>query len=266
MPFSDYHLHCSISPDSGEDIRTMCESAIERGLDEVMFTDHFEFFHSKDHSKVFNDSYLERQHDLVMETREEYRGRLFVGYGIEMGQSRLQAGWASSILSSYPFDFVLSSVHKIDDVDLYHHAYDVDEAERDALLDRYLDALYGEAAFSDYDSLAHIDLVRRYSSNAGYPLSIEKREEKVRKILKCVAMRGKALEVNTSGLRSKASQTIAGATLLSWFREEGGRYITIGSDSHDKDHIAYGFDRLGFLEGTGLEPVRFRERRIIREG
>lgn len=259
----DYHLHCSISPDSKEEIRVMCDSAIGKGLEEVMFTDHFEFFHDRNHSKIFNESYLEGAYRLIMQVREEYQGRLQVGYGIELGQMQLQQEWAHDILSRYPFDFVLASVHKIDDVDLALHDYSVPEQEREQLLDRYLDDLMSVACYCDYDSLAHLDLIRRYSAKAGRPVLIESREEKVRRILRTVADKGRAIEINTSGLRGPAADTLPGNTILSWFAEEGGRYVSIGSDAHRKEDVAYGFDKLTLPAGSGLKQARYNLRRRI---
>ena len=42
MILTDYHVHSSISPDASSSMKEMCESAIQKGLEEIAFTDHYE--------------------------------------------------------------------------------------------------------------------------------------------------------------------------------------------------------------------------------
>jgi histidinol-phosphatase (PHP family) len=32
--------------------------------------------------------------------------------------------------------------------------------------------------------------------------------------------------------------------ILDWFREEGGRWVTLGSDAHTPEEVGYGFDQV----------------------
>ena len=40
----DYHMHSEISPDAHFSMEAMCESALENGMREIAFTDHYEFY------------------------------------------------------------------------------------------------------------------------------------------------------------------------------------------------------------------------------
>ena len=40
--YCDYHLHSKFSFDSNEEPESICEAAIERGVEEICFTEHFE--------------------------------------------------------------------------------------------------------------------------------------------------------------------------------------------------------------------------------
>ncbi len=52
--------------------------------------------------------------------------------------------------------------------------------------------------------------------------------------------------------------------IYSYYRELGGKYITLGSDSHKIEHIGRNFEKLyKFLEETKLTPCYFKDRKLI---
>ena len=40
---ADYHIHCKYSDDSEEDLEKIIETAINKGIDEICFTDHVDY-------------------------------------------------------------------------------------------------------------------------------------------------------------------------------------------------------------------------------
>ena len=156
--------------------------------------------------------------------------------------------------SSSPFDFVIASYHKVDDVDLKLHDYRREDVE--ALVQKYLCGLLEISAGCDFDSLAHLDLIRRYAHMQGVDVRIETHEEAVRAILSNIVRRGRLLEVNTSAYRQGLDEPFPSETILCWYRQEGGRLVSLGSDAHRTDDIAAGFERATTLvESLGLEVV-----------
>ena len=218
---ADLHIHSMMSPDSREDIDSICLKAMELGLKTIAISDHYEFY------------WPDRHHD---------NGELNILFAIEIGQPHFDYHNSLKLISSFDFDFILASFHKVGGSDLMSHDY-MDVEDRKKTLSAYLDGLLVMASLFDFDSLAHLDLIKRYSLKAGHIERIEDEEERVRRILRVLAMRGKALEINTSLLRDY-DEPMPGEKVLSWFREEGGCMITVGSDAHKADHIAYGFDRI----------------------
>ena len=242
MTSVDYHVHSSFSPDARDDMRKMVEKAVSLNLEEIMFTDHFEFLSDGRPGRFCSSvDYIPRIVDEVLRLRDEYAGCIYVGLGLEIGQMQFAEKESKKIVNSYPFDFILASFHKVGGSDLMSHDY-TDEIDRKRTLDSYLDGLLVLASLFDFDSLAHIDLIKRYSYKAGNIERIEEDEERVREILRTLIKRGKALEINTSLLRD-FDEPMPGETVLSWFKEEGGEKITVGSDAHKREHIAFGFDR-----------------------
>ena len=60
-------------------------------------------------------------------------------------------------------------------------------------------------------------------------------------IFKKLIERGKALEINTSGIK-RGDFTLPTADLLKLYYDLGGRLVTVGSDSHDIQYVGSGTD------------------------
>jgi len=51
---ADYHVHSTISPDAKGTMEEMCNAAMDAGIEEVAFTDHYEFYAGGITGKYFN--------------------------------------------------------------------------------------------------------------------------------------------------------------------------------------------------------------------
>ena len=257
----DYHLHCLNSPDSREPLEEMCEAAIEAGLTEIMVTDHYEMFTDAYGCSPWRPDYLNQCMASVERCRGLFGDRLYVGFGIELGQWQLQPEAAARVVREYPFDFVIASNHKMDDVDLKFLTYA--DMDRKALCRRYLEGLLQIAMCGDFDCLGHLDLVKRYAAARGFSIRVEDEEELTREILRALVQRGKGLELNTSGLRQSAKEMFPSMTVLKWYREEGGDRITVGSDAHCRRDVAADFSAAEMmLAAAGFDEIScFRRRK-----
>ena len=63
-------------------------------------------------------------------------------------------------------------------------------------------------------------------------------------IMKKLIDKGLALEVNSAGLKYGLGFAHPKLELLKRYRELGGELITIGSDAHRAEHLAYDFDKV----------------------
>ncbi len=252
----DYHVHSSFSPDARDEMRKMVEKAVSLGLREIMFTDHFEFFSDGRPGNFCSDeNYVSFIAEEALSLRSEYSDRIYVGLGLEIGQMQFALKKSEEIIGSYPFDFILASYHKVGDVDLSR--YDYLKTDIKSLVHEYLSGLLCIAQSADFDSLAHIDLIKRYAHRQNVEIKIEKEEALVRKILKTLVDRGKFLEMNTSSMRQCFEEFFPSDKILMWYKEEGGEVVTIGSDSHRTDDIAEDFDKAEKLvSALGLDVLK----------
>ena len=83
-----------------------------------------------------------------------------------------------------------------------------------------------------FDTLAHMTYPLRYIiGKYQIPVDMKPYEEVIREILKTVADKNLALEINTAGLRREIGQTSPTLEYVKLFRELGGELLTFGSDA-----------------------------------
>lgn len=262
----DYHIHSSVSPDSKESYEAIFSESVKKGLSEIMITEHFEFYSEGYESRFFKEDYLPYYRKTFLSEKEAYelkngRKGLCIGFGIEFGQANQNPKKARRILSEYPFDYVIGSCHKIDNIDLSQ--YDYKEIDTEALKAEYLSYLAEIAKQDLYDCLGHIDLIKRYARRQGTDITLSANDERVREILKIVIAHGKGIEINTSGLRQNVGECLPSAELLRCYRELGGEILTVGSDAHRACDIKADFDTAcEYIKSAGLKYLtRYKDRK-----
>lgn len=161
--------------------------------------------------------------------------------GVELGQGQLDREWEKTIIDLFPFDFIIGSVHKMDNVDMGKMAF-ADEAQTKRIIQQNLEYLWELVDTCDFDSLGHVDLVKRYAANHGIKVDLAEYPDQLMPILRRLAERGKALEINTSGIRQSPKEALPSVQILKMFKEAGGRYLTVGSDAHLAKDVGADFD------------------------
>jgi histidinol-phosphatase (PHP family) len=252
-------MHTRNSTDGQASPAEMCDAALRAGLREVCFTEHVDWI-PWDETRDFFDpaTYV----PAAQRCRDAFAGRLTVRIGLEVSEPHLVAEPLGTLLASWPFDFVLGSAHWIDQSGIYlsdvYRRHPVEHVERQYFL-RVLEL----AEAGEFDSLGHLDLVRRYRPKDLGPFDTAPHEEILRAILGTLVRRDKAFEINTSPLRRGLDATCPDLMVLRWYKELGGEKLTIGSDAHRPDQVGTGFDvALAMLRTAGFSRiVSFENRR-----
>lgn len=259
---ADYHIH-SISPDAGVPMESMCLAAVERGLEEIAFTDHYEFYAHGIHREYFDRAYLERYFRELRKVKQEFAGRLRIRCGVEMGQLHLDRKEAFQIIRSYPFDFIIGSLHKIENVDL--GAADFTGRTVPALAESYYRHLLLLSEEGEFDCLGHLDLFKRYARRNGFPDYEEVYMPLIEEVLKNIIARGKGIEINTSGVRQGNTGCMPELSVLKLYRRLGGRILTIGSDAHRPEDVGADLDTaLRLAVEAGFEELASYSRRCVK--
>ena len=228
----DCHLHTDNSFDSETPAERVVQRARELGIEYSAITDHCDILE-------WSDVNIARSNAQAAELNEKYHD-ITVLRGIELGEP-LQAPEQTAIaLGLCEYDFILCSLHNIageeDFYFLHPHAQQAQE-----LIRRYFDELLETVKWNEFDSLAHFTYPLRYITDRdGVQVDMERYQPIMKEILATLAANGKALEINTSGLRSPGGFLLPTVEYVRQFRELGGKYITLGSDAHLPEHMAIG--------------------------
>lgn len=258
----DSHVHSDNSPDGNHSITYLGIAAQELELYGLCVTDHCE-------AQVYREEKYDKSiFQSVFESRKACRvfgDSLKICVGIELGQPLQGREAAKAVLDSQRFDFVLCSVHNLPgEQDFYYLNYaDMTDSDIHDLLTAYFGEVLQSAKAADYDSLAHLTYPLRYIvGEQERAVSLERYAPVIDEILRVVAGRGKALELNTSGLRQPYGVTLPEKAVLARFRELGGQYITIGSDAHHSQDLSAGFiEGFQMLRELGLDSYTYFEGR-----
>ena len=255
----DFHIHTRVSFDAKETGLAMAQAAVTAGLKEICFTDHMDYDPlGKMGILAFDIDTYNAEYDHL-----EIPG-LKIRRGMEFGITPDNREQFQKDLKLRPFDFVLGSVHFVDQLDVYYEEYWRDKtvfsAER-----RYLEAtLDCVRIHEDYDVLAHLTYIAKTHSHiAPRPVPFEEHRELIDEILKTIAQKGKGLEINTSGV-DRCGGYLPTADYLRRFRELGGEIVTIGSDAHQAHRVGqYSFEACEILKDIFGYVCTFEERKPI---
>ncbi len=230
MISADFHMHCEASEDSETPIGDLCTAAIQRGLSMIAVTDHVELvdFQKGGYDAAADESWCLMERAVIPKA-------LMFAKGIELGEPCFDTALAERLLAAHPYDFVLASQHRLSDAmpDYYFIDYThwTDEAiERE--MERYFSEVLRVVEWNGFDSLAHLTYPFRYLPACWRNGDYRRWDGVLDELLGTLAANGKALEINTSGIRKGQGVTSPDLPIIRRFKELGGRYITIGSDAH----------------------------------
>jgi histidinol-phosphatase (PHP family) len=259
MTTADNHAHSQFSWDAPlGDMDATCARAVQLGLSSVAFTDHCDWVRGME-ATVDVAAYFE----CVERCRAKYPS-LRILSGLEMGEPHLYREEAAGLLR-HPFDRVLASIHCI--------AWEgrlTDASERGFLTaENFVEVFrrYMESTVALLESdlpfqvLAHIDYAKRYRPE-GVAYNDRDYEAEFRAALRAAARRDAVLEINTTRGGDPARYLSPGPNVIGWWREEGGRAVSFGSDTHSAKHLAAGFEYArDVAEGAGFraqdDPLDF---------
>ena len=154
-----------------------------------------------------------------------------------------------------------SFCHQAGDQEFWTNEYQSGRTQQEYNEGYYKELLSVVQNYHNYSVLGHMDLIVRYDSYGVYPF--EKLKPLLTEILKTVIADGKGIEVNTSNHRYGLSDMTPSRDILKLYKELGGTIITIGSDSHKKEHLGAYIDwakeelrKLGYTQFCTFEKMQ----------
>ena len=131
----DYHVHSEFSDDSVYPMEAVARDAIRMGLDEICFTDHVDYGVKEDWdsgktilyrgaeplANVDYSAYMEK----ICILKEQYEGRIRIRTGMEFGVQMHTIPQYEALFSRYPFDFIILSVHQVEDKEFWTQDFQI---------------------------------------------------------------------------------------------------------------------------------------------
>ena len=257
----DYHVHTDNSFDSKASMQHMCQQAMNIGLRELAFTDHF-----NNHILDIDIGYYnpDRFFDDIRMCRQTFPS-LTILAGIEVGEPHRWASKVQPVLAKYPYDVVLGSLHWVGRDNMFQPQYFLTRDPRQAYIN-YFDELLTMIKQGDFDILAHMDLPKRVGYEVYKSFDVNEFEPQIRAIWQACIDKGITPEINTKGLRMGVHDLHPAPLALAWYVEMGGRQLTIGSDAHHPDSLASGVrEAIECATSVGLTRLcRYKRRHIVR--
>jgi len=262
----DYHLHSTCSADSISTIAQYCRRAAEQRFIEIGFCEHADF-DPRDYSCDFFDYALFRRQ--IEAQRESYGDSLAIRAAVEVTYQASREEEISEFLKGKELDYVIGSVHLVEDGQEWAMVSEEGECERYFARRSVREAYqpyFAEVRWAVesglFDLIGHLDLVKRYGVRCYGPFDLSLFATEIREILKLAVDRGVGLEINTSGLRQPPHETYPGLEVLRWYRELGGRILTVGSDAHSVEDLGKGIpEALCLAREAGFEALTLFEKR-----
>ncbi len=250
---ADQHIHSNFSKDAESTPEEMAQGAVEKGLSLISFTDHYD----KD-DLDWGDEFIFDTGDYftrMNEVKEAYRDQIKIRIGIELGLQPYLSDFYHTLVLEHPFDLVIGSVHSVAREEIATgHIFEgrADEEAYHQILQEMIEDVKVSAA--DFDVLGHLDYMTRYGKSKEPVYTYDRFADEIDTILRLLVDNGKGLEVNTSGLKYGLPYMHPHMDVLKRYRELGGEIVTVGSDAHAPDEIAYDFDRIfDVLEACGFQ-------------
>ena len=264
---ADNHVHSEWSYDTTDQasMTGACERALDVGVPAIAFTEHLDFtrWSPADPGRAAGLEPRHRSRIAALDVTgylaaiEDCRGRfpdLRILSGIECGEPHLFAASADAVAGAHHFDRILGSLHavpvrgRLAGAPALFGMFGPDEVMR-----RYFTELLKLVRGSDlFQVLAHLDFARRYWPPSAGRYEEKDFEDEYRTVLRALAESDRALEVNTKS-------PLASVELLGWWRDEGGRAVSFGSDAHQDWRVGDRFDvAVDVVEAAGFRPGRDR--------
>ncbi len=226
-----YHLHTPLCGHAVGEPKDYVEKALQRGLDEIGFSDHV-ILHMDRREYSMSVDQLPKYIQEVKALQRIFPN-LPIKLGVEVDYSPSSAEKIRAVLRRYSFDYVLGSVHSLDDWVFDDNRY-MDEYQRRDIGQVYEEyfRLVQDAALSGlFDIMAHPDLIKKFGYKPKYNLQplYEKTVEAFKDAEICI-------EVNTSGLRKPVKEIYPNRKFLKLCLEDRIP-VTLGSDAHQPKEV-----------------------------
>ena len=265
----DYHLHNHFSPDSETNTAELLKKERELGIKDICITNHSEWFgHKEGEPGIFNYNDAVKRFKTIQEELDELRSQftdMNIGFGAELQYQEGQLDDLKRFIESLPFDFIIGSVHIIDNIVVSGgaHAHELFERmDEKTAYTRYFEDMMKLVEWGHFDVVGHFDVIKKYGVEAYGPFQPQKYKTIIQKILQTMKEKGIGIELNTACLHQKCNELFPHPDILKWCVDIGIEHFTVGSDAHELSEVGRHLDEaLKIAKDAGITTLSTYEKR-----
>ena len=254
----DYHIHTTLSDGKGNH-DAYIRMAQKRKIDEIGFSDHLCL---KKVSWAMELSQISSMIETINHLKKN--SKVVIKLGVEMDYFPGFENKIKEIIAGIPFDYVIGSVHFINDWTV-DHPDNISEYEKwdvYELYKVYFNLVQQTANSKLFDIIGHPDLIKKFGFKPKRDIS-----DLLEETAEIFKNSGICIEINTSGLTKPCKEIYPSKKLLKMCFDKGVP-VTLGSDAHRPQDIGQHFDEaIKLIKEIGyIEIVQFtkRKRKFIR--
>jgi histidinol-phosphatase (PHP family) len=266
----DYHTHHVRCGHAIGELEEYVLRGIEMGLSQLGLSDHMPLIHV-DPATYYPEmampmDELPRYVEECLALKERYKDQIDVRVGLEGDYIEGYEAEIEHIITSYPWDYVIGSVHFLGEWDIsdYRQTHHWEGKNILAVYEQYYDAVKKAAASGLYDIMGHVDVIKRF----GYRPEVDRFTEVEaleNSALVAVWNSGMAMELNASGLTKVCEEMFPSKRMVTEAFKLGIP-VTIGSDAHDPLRLGEHLDQArAMLWDVGYRQLSVFKQRIRSE-
>jgi histidinol-phosphatase (PHP family) len=233
----DYHLHGNFCGHGAGELEEYVLEALKKEFIEIGFSAHLPKVKDPDPYHAMLETDLPRYVELVESLRSRYSGKVEIKLGIEADHFPGYEADTRRLLESFPFDYVLGSVHFLGGWHFTSRAglgrYETENP--DEVFPKYFELVKNMIRSGLFDIAAHPDAIRR----AGFRPAVSMAPA-YRDIAGLLMEHGMSIEVNSAGIRRGAGSLYPEEAFLKICIEENVP-LTLGSDAHSPCDVGRDF-------------------------
>lgn len=254
-PVPDYHMHTPRCNHATGSVQEYADAAIRMGLKEIGMSDHSPMPNDYDKPWRMDRSEMPDYLSEVEHTRDTCKGQLDVRIGLEADFHPGTESYVEEMIASYPWDYVIGSVHYIGDwgfdnpdtIDIWNQ-WDIEGAYC-----AYFDLVTRSAESRMFDIIGHPDLIKKFGHRP--PENSMRILEAEERMLQAVLASGAALEISSAGLRKPVGEIYPRERIV---KRAAALNIpfAFGSDAHSPSEVGNGMDAcLSMLASCGVQEI-----------
>ncbi len=245
----DYHIHTYLCGHATGEPLDYVKEAERKGISEIGFSDHIMVDKWRP-EYAMRLTQIEDYVRLVEKVEEE--SSIPVRIGAEVDYFLEKEEEIERILEEFSFDYIIGSVHFLDDWMINDPRYADEYKRRDIneVYMQYFSLIEKMASSRLFDIVGHLDLVKKFGFRPTVDMT-----PKITAVLERIKINGLCVEINTSGLEKPAREVYPGESILRMCKQLEIP-VTLGSDSHKPWEVGRHFDKaLDLMKRTGYKEI-----------